>query len=147
MINFKDVKKEDYLEMAAYSIDLRQKILSAWQNKEGTQRELAKRFKVSLSFLRDFLRRYRETGEIAARVQGGDRRSKLKGKEQELLKIIVTEKSDIYLREIQEQIKERQGIEVSISSLSRTLNRLKLRRKKKWLYRSWYVKLTSKMPM
>jgi len=113
MINFKDVKKGDYLEMAAYSIDLRQKILSAWQNKEGTQRELAKRFKVSLSFLRDFLRRYRETGEIAARVQGGDRRSKLKGKEQELLKIIVTEKSDIYLREIQEKIKESQGLEVS----------------------------------
>jgi transposase len=98
MVNFKDVKKGDYLEMAASSIDLRQKILSAWQNKEGTQRELAKRFKVSLSFLRDFLRRYRETGQIAARNQGGDRRSKLKGKEQELLKIIVTEKSDIYLR-------------------------------------------------
>jgi transposase len=46
------------------------------------------------------LRRYRETAQIAARSQGGDRRSKLKGKEQELLKIIVTEKSDIYLREI-----------------------------------------------
>ena len=86
--------------MAAYSIDLRQKILSARQNKEGTLRELAKRFKVSLSFLRDFLRRYRETNEIAAKTQVGDRRSKLKGKEEELLKIIVTEKSDIYLREI-----------------------------------------------
>jgi len=117
--------------MAAYSIDLRKKILSAWDNKEGTQRELAKRFKVSLSFIRDFLRRYRETGEIKARRQGGDRRSKLKGKEEELLKIMVTEQSDIYLREIQEGIKERTEIEVSISSLSRTLNRLKLKRKKK----------------
>jgi len=123
MVNFKEVKKGDYLEMAAYSLDLLQKILSAWQNKEGTQRELAKRFKVSLSFLRDFLRRYRETNEIAAWDQGGERRSKLKGKEEELLKIIVTEKTDRYLREIQEEIKERQGIEVSISSLSRTLNR------------------------
>ena len=47
-----------------------------------------------------------------------------------MLKIIVTEKSDIYLREIQEEIKERQGIEVSISRLSPTLNRLKLSRKK-----------------
>jgi hypothetical protein len=93
VINFKDVKKGDYLERAAYSIDLRQKILSAWQNKEGTERELAKRFKVSLSFLRDFLRRYRETNEIAARTEGGARRSKLKGKEEELLKIIVTEHS------------------------------------------------------
>jgi hypothetical protein len=35
VINFKDVKKGDYLEMAAYSIDLRQKILSAWPNKEA----------------------------------------------------------------------------------------------------------------
>ena len=68
MVNFKDVKKGDYLEMAAYSIDLRQKILIAWPNKEGRQRELAKRFKVSLSFLRDFLRRYRETAQIAART-------------------------------------------------------------------------------
>ena len=117
--------------MAAYSIDLREKILKAWQNKECSQRELAKRFKVSLSFLRDFLRRYRETGEITARPQGGDRRWKLKGKEEELLKIIVTEQSDIYLREIQEAIKERTEIEVSISSLSRTLKRLKLKRKKK----------------
>lgn len=117
--------------MAAYSIDFRKKILSAWENKEGTQRELAKRFKVSLSFIRDFLRRYRETGEIAARPQGGDRRSKLKGQKEELLKIMVTEQSDIYLREIQEVIKEHEGIEVSISSLSRTLNRLNLKRKKK----------------
>lgn len=117
--------------MAAYSIDLRKKILSAWENKEGTQRELAKRFKVSLSFIRDFLRRYRETGEIAARQQGGDRRSKLKGEKEELLKIIVTEQNDIYLREIQEEIKEKEGIEVSVSSLSRTLNRLNLKRKKK----------------
>ena len=55
--------------MSAYSLDLRHKILSAWQNKENTQRGLAKRFKVSLSFVRDFLRRYRETKEIAARPQ------------------------------------------------------------------------------
>jgi transposase len=51
---------------AAYSIGLRKKILVAYQNKEGSQRELAKRFKVSLSFIRNFLRRYRETGEIPA---------------------------------------------------------------------------------
>ena len=60
---------------AAYSIDIREKILSAWQNKEGTQRELATRFKVSLSFISEFFRQYRETGEIAPKPQGGDRRS------------------------------------------------------------------------
>ena len=116
---------------AAYSIDIREKILSAWQNKEGTQRELATRFKVSLSFISEFFRQYRETGEIAPKPQGGDRRSLIKGKDEELLKKIVTEQNDMYLREIQEALKNQTEIEVSISSLSRTLKRLDLRRKKK----------------
>jgi alpha-L-fucosidase len=91
------------------------------------------------------LRRYRETNEIAARTQGGERRSKLKGKEEELLKIIVTEQSDICLREIQEEIKECKGIEVSISSLSRTLNRFKLRRKKTLLATEQATELVQKL--
>jgi transposase len=116
--------------MAAYSLDLREKILTAWQNKENSQRELAKRFKVSLSFVRDFLRRYRETNEIGAKPQGGDRRSKIKGKEEELVKTMVAEQNDIYLREIQEKLQECHGIKVSVSTLSRTLKRLDLGRKK-----------------
>ena len=115
--------------MAAYSIDLRAKIFSAWENKEGSQRELAKRFKVSLSFVRDMLRRYRETNEIAALPQGGDRRSKLKLDEQELLKKMVKDQNDIYLREIQLALQKQIGVNVSISSLSRTLNRLNLGKK------------------
>ena len=119
----KALKKNTTLEMAAaYSLDLRKKILSAWQNKEGSQRDLAKRFKVRLSFIRDFLRRYRETGEVAAKPQGGDRRSKIKDKEQELLQKMVTEQSDIYLREVQLALQQRTGIDVSVSSLCRTLN-------------------------
>jgi transposase len=117
--------------MSAYSLDLRHKILSAWQNKENTQRGLAKRFKVSLSFVRDFLRRYRETKEIAARPQGGDRRSKIKGKDEELVKTIVKEQNDIYLREIKDHLQESNGIKVSVSALSRTVKRLELGRKKK----------------
>ena len=116
--------------MASYSIDLRKKILSAWQNKEDTQRGLAKRFKVSLSFIRDFLRRYRETNEIGPKPQGGDRRSKVIGKDQEFLKTLVKEQGDIYLREIQEALEQR-GVKVSVSSLCRTLKRLDLGRKKK----------------
>ena len=116
--------------MAAYSLDLRKKILSVWQNKENTQRGIAKRFKVSLSFVRDFLRRYRETKEIAAKPQGGDRRSKIKGKDEGLVKAIVAGQNDIYLREIQEKLQKGNEIKVSVSGLSRTLKRLELGRKK-----------------
>lgn len=114
-----------------YSSDLRQKVFNAGQAKEGSQRELAKRFNVSLSFIRDLSRLYRETGEIKPKPQGGDRRSKLKEKEQKLLKKMVEEKNDIYLQEIQNGIQEKTGIDVSVSSLCRTLQKLELRRKKK----------------
>ena len=114
----------------AYSLDLRKKIFSAWQAKEGSQRELAKRFNVSLSFIRDLSSQYRKTGEITPKQQGGDRRSKLKEKEKELLKKIIEEKNDIYLEEIQKKIQEQTGIEVSVSSLCRTLQKMQLRRKK-----------------
>ncbi|MDF5731750.1 MAG: hypothetical protein PUP92_28025 [Rhizonema sp. PD38] len=33
-------------------------MISAWETKEGSQRQLAQRFKVSLSFVRNLLRRY-----------------------------------------------------------------------------------------
>jgi transposase len=56
------------------------------------------------------------------------RRSKIKGEDEELLKTIVAEQNDVYLREIQEKLQQDKGIEVSISSLSRTLKRLKLGR-------------------
>ena len=121
--------------MAAYPIDLRKKIFSAWENKEGSQRELAKRFKVSLSFVRDMLRRYRETDKIEALAQGGDRRSKLKVEEEELLKKMVAQTNDIYLREIQELMQQKIGLEISMSTLSRNLNRLNLERKKKRIRR------------
>lgn len=116
---------------AAYSVDLRKKILSAWIKKESSQRGLAKRFKVSLSFIRNFLRRYRETGEITPKPQGGDRRSKISETEQKLLENLVTEKNDIYLRELKNELEQRTGIEISTSSLCRSLKKLKLGRKKK----------------
>jgi transposase len=53
--------------------------------------------KVSLAFIRNFLRRYRETGDIAAKPQRGARRSKIKRKDQELLQKLVNDKNDILL--------------------------------------------------
>ncbi len=43
---------------APLSVDLRQRIIAAYEAKEGSQRQLAERFKVSLSFIRDLSRRY-----------------------------------------------------------------------------------------
>ncbi|MFM2315160.1 MAG: hypothetical protein RLZZ04_4436 [Cyanobacteriota bacterium] len=55
---------------APLSLDLRQRVFLAYQTKEGSQRQLAKRFKVSLSFIRDLVRRYRETDSIEPKPHG-----------------------------------------------------------------------------
>ena len=53
--------------MKTYSIDLRSKILEAYQTQEGSQRQLAKSFKVSLSLIEKLFKQYRETGSITSR--------------------------------------------------------------------------------
>ena len=85
-----------------------------------------------MAFIRNFLRRYRETGDIAAKPQRGTRRSKIKGKDEEFLQKLVKEQNDIDLRELQGSLLDRTGLEVSESSLCRHLNRLKLGRQKKF---------------
>jgi hypothetical protein len=65
---------------APLSLDLRQRIMSADQTEEGSQRQLAKRFKVSLSFIRDLVRRYRETNTIEPKPHVGGAVAKLEPK-------------------------------------------------------------------
>ena len=50
--------------MAAYSLDLRQKILRAWERRFGSQRTIADVFGVSLAFVEKVLRQHRTTGTM-----------------------------------------------------------------------------------
>jgi hypothetical protein len=60
--------------MRAYSLDLREKIIAAYDRKGMTQRELSESFGVSLSFIEKLLRRRRSRGDIACLPHGGGRR-------------------------------------------------------------------------
>ena len=40
---------------------MRRRVVIAWEAKEGSQRQLAERFKVSLSMVRNLLRHYRHS--------------------------------------------------------------------------------------
>ena len=51
--------------MRPYSQDIRERIIEAYLNGEGSQRVIARRFRVSLSFVRDLLNRFRRTGTLA----------------------------------------------------------------------------------
>jgi transposase len=57
------------------SQDLRQRILDAVRRKEGSIRQIARRFVVSLSFVVRLLQTYRGTGSVAPQPHGGGSRS------------------------------------------------------------------------
>lgn len=116
---------------APLSVDLRERILAAYEAKEGSQRQLAERFKVSLSFIRDLRRHHRETGTVQPRPHGGGAVAKL-GKEQfPIVEALVKAQPDALLSELCEQLAQQTGIEVSISTMQRVVSKLKFSVKKK----------------
>jgi len=57
--------------MKAYSIDMRQRVVAAYDAREGTHEQVAARFAVSVSWVRKLLRQRRATGSIGPRPHGG----------------------------------------------------------------------------
>lgn len=117
--------------MVAYSVDLRQKIIDLYYEGETSQRELARIFNVSKSFIQKLLKQYRETGIVGAKERTEQTPRKLADEELEILTEIVEEKNDRTLQEIAEQLKRRIGKLVSISTIYRMLKSLGVTRKKK----------------
>jgi transposase len=115
---------------APLSLDIRQRIISAYQTKEGSQRQLAKRFVVSLSFIRDLTRRYRQTGTIEPKPHGGGAVAKIEPKHLPIVKKLVDNQPDALLFELCERFAAQTTIQVSTSTMQRAVQSLKLSVKK-----------------
>lgn len=126
--------------MNPYSLDLRKKIVEAYENCEGSQRQLAKRFHVSLGFVQRLLNRYHNEGTIEPRARVNGFAPKLAAYESQVREL-VAENADDTLAELTEKLRQRLGFEFSPSTLHYYLKRLKLTRKKK---RSMPTKLKQK---
>ncbi|MCC5638245.1 IS630 family transposase [Nostoc sp. CHAB 5844] len=114
----------------SYSKDLRERVIMAYVAKEGSQRQLAQRFKVSLSFVRNRLRQYRTNGQIEAKRRGGYQKPTIINEHLSLSEYLVKEKNDLLLRELCDRYEERTGIKVSITTMHRAVEKLGLRVKK-----------------
>src|SRR4051794_34736922 len=55
----------------AYSQDLRQRVIATVERGEGSWRQIARRFRVSLSFVTRLLHHYRTTGSLEPKHGGG----------------------------------------------------------------------------
>ncbi len=59
--------------MKPYSLDLRQKVIDAYEAKEDSQRGLAKRFKIGFSTVQRLLKRYHAGEGIAPKPHAEDK--------------------------------------------------------------------------
>ena len=116
--------------MQAYSLDLRQRVVSAYENGLETILEVAERFEVSGSFIKKLLRRKRATGEIAPVGHRGGQPKRLSEKHRKWLLKTVLATPDITLGELQERLHSQKNLRVSVPTVCRELRALNLRRKK-----------------
>ncbi len=110
----------------AYSIDLREKVLQAVDEKKYTIVEVANLFNVSSRWITKIIRQRRETGSIAPLGHGGGRQSKFHGDALKELESLVTSQPDITMQEILDKTE----VDASIMSVHRALEKLGFRRKK-----------------
>ncbi len=115
---------------APLSVDLRQRVIAAYQAKEASQRQLAERFKVSLSFVRDLTRRYRETGAVGPKLHGGGAVAKLGASQLPIVKALVAAQPDALLQELCERFTQKTAISVSGATMQRAVQSLELSVKK-----------------
>ncbi len=113
--------------MGPYSMDLRERVAAAVDDGEGSQREIARLFRVSLSFVSRLLKRRREAGTLAPEPHGGGPTSVLSPDAKQQLEDLVREHNDDTL----EQLRQRGGFRCSLTTIWRVLRRRRLTRKKK----------------
>src|SRR5512135_1219974 len=116
--------------MKPSSMDLRQRIAAAIDHGEGSFRGIARRFRVSLSFIARLLRRRRQAGTLEPKPHGGGHPPALDHQGEERLRELVRQHPDATLDELRQQLE----VPCSRSALARALEKLKLTRKKKTLH-------------
>ena len=107
-------------------MDLRERVVQAYDARKGTQAEITTLFDVSISWLQKLLRFRRATGSLAPKPRGGGRAPKFSGASLEALQKDVAAHPDASL----EELLTRSKIDGSIMAVHRALERLDCRRKK-----------------
>src|SRR3954467_1331421 len=113
--------------MTPYSQDLRQRVLDTVQRGEGSLRQIARRFLVSVSFVTRLLKQYRGTSSLQPKSHGGGHPPALGPEDLERLREVIRQQPDATL----EECRQRLGASCSTMTISRALRRLGLPRKKK----------------
>ncbi len=114
----------------AYSQDLRTRIIATVERGEGTLRQIAQRFLVSLSFVTRLLHPYRTTGSLEPKPHGGGRQPALGPAQLKRLRALIKKTPDATLEELRRGL----GVACSTLAIARAVRKLKITRTKKVLH-------------
>ena len=113
--------------MRTLSLDLRERILSAYDHDEGTRAEVAHRFRVSLGMVKKLLQQRRRTGDIAPRHRLAGRKPMIVGTHQKQMRALLARKNDLTLNELREAT----GLQCSLQAINVVLGKMGLTYKKR----------------
>jgi transposase len=117
--------------MRAYSQDLRERVLQAYDAGDGGYVTLSRRFRVAESTVYRWVRECRQEGKRAPKVYRHGFVSVLDDDDGAVLRRLVEEQPDTTLAEYATRFEARTGWAVSLSSVCRALKRWRLKRKRK----------------
>ncbi len=116
---------------SAYHLDLRAHVVAAYHRDEGSQSALSRVFGVSLASVERWLRREREEGDVAPRPHGGGQEDIIADEDLDAFKLVVEANADANQDELATLWSVTVGEDVSRSTISRTLARAGITRKKR----------------
>jgi transposase len=117
--------------MRAYPVELRERVVRAVTQREGTIEEVAKVFNVGTTFIYKMLGQLEETGSLAPKPHGGGFAPLIGQSALQGLRQLVQEQPDATLEELQHQLQQRARVDPTLTMVCRALQKLNLPRKKK----------------
>ena len=108
-------------------MDIRERILAAYDQDEGTRAEVAHRFRVSLGMVKKLLQQRRRTGDIAPRHHLAGRKPMIVAAHHHQIRTLLAKKNDLTL----EELRAATGLRCSLQAIHVVLARLGLTYKKR----------------
>lgn len=109
------------------SLDLRERILEAYDEGKATREQVAGRFRVSLGMVKKLLQQRRQSGDIRPRHHLAGRKPLIVGKHREEMSGLLKKKPDLTLKELREAL----GLKCSLQAIHVVLVKMEMTYKKR----------------
>lgn len=114
----------------AYSTDLRERVVDAYDHRTGSVADVAKQFRIGVKTIYRYLERRKTENSLLPHKSPG-RPPNLNINDQSLILLLIKQTPDISLEELLVDVESKTGKSTSVPALSRLCKKLGLSRKKK----------------